>query len=143
MGVSGGLAEYFGVDPTIVRLLFVLITLLANGLGILIYVVLAIMVPLSSEPTSVALSREEKIGEFVGEVGDRAKELAQEVKQNNQVRAFGFSFFFGLAMILTGLYWLVEQFYPLHVYWWWLGRAFWPAIVILFGLFLIFKNDKK
>lgn len=43
-GVCGGLAEYFSVDPTIVRLLFVVFALL-GGPGLLVYIVLAVVVP--------------------------------------------------------------------------------------------------
>jgi phage shock protein C len=44
-GVCGGLAEYFNVDPTIVRILWVLITLL-GGAGIILYVILWVIMPL-------------------------------------------------------------------------------------------------
>ncbi|MDI6802755.1 MAG: PspC domain-containing protein [Bacteroidota bacterium] len=44
-GVCGGLAEYLDIDPTIVRLIFVLLTLSSFGLGILLYIVLAIAMP--------------------------------------------------------------------------------------------------
>ncbi len=44
-GVCGGLAEYLDIDPTIVRLIFVLLTLSSFGLGILLYVILAIAMP--------------------------------------------------------------------------------------------------
>jgi phage shock protein C len=43
-GVCGGLAEYFDVDPTIVRVLWVAITLL-GGAGILAYLILWVIVP--------------------------------------------------------------------------------------------------
>jgi phage shock protein C len=43
-GVCGGIAEYFRVDPTLVRLLFVLFAL-AGGPGLIAYIVLAIIVP--------------------------------------------------------------------------------------------------
>jgi phage shock protein C len=42
-GVCGGLAEYFEVDPTIVRLLMVL--LLFTGSGILFYIIAWIIMP--------------------------------------------------------------------------------------------------
>lgn len=45
-GVAGGLAEYFQVDSTLVRLLFVLFTL-AGGPGLLLYVILAVVLPKS------------------------------------------------------------------------------------------------
>ena len=45
-GVAGGLADYFDTDPTLIRILFVLLTLLGGGgLGILIYIVLWIITP--------------------------------------------------------------------------------------------------
>ena len=49
-GVAGGLAEYLDIDPVIVRLLFVIITLFGGGfVGILLYVVLWVIMP---EPSS-------------------------------------------------------------------------------------------
>ena len=43
-GVCGGLAEYFGIDSTIVRLILVLAVLFA-GCGILAYIIAAIVMP--------------------------------------------------------------------------------------------------
>jgi phage shock protein C len=48
-GVCGGLGDYLGIDTTLVRLGFVLLTLLA-GHGILVYLIMWIVVPL--EPAS-------------------------------------------------------------------------------------------
>ncbi len=43
-GVCGGLAEFFDIDPTLVRLIFVLLTLM-GGHGILLYIILMIVMP--------------------------------------------------------------------------------------------------
>ena len=43
-GVCGGIAEYFGVDPTVVRLLWALFSLM-GGCGILAYIIAAIIIP--------------------------------------------------------------------------------------------------
>ena len=43
-GVCGGIAEYFDVDPTVIRLLWVVLCLFA-GSGILAYIVAAIIMP--------------------------------------------------------------------------------------------------
>lgn len=43
-GVCGGLAEYFNLDPVIVRLAFLLFTA-AGGSGVLIYIVMLIVMP--------------------------------------------------------------------------------------------------
>jgi phage shock protein C len=43
-GVCGGLGEYLGVDPTIVRILWILFSL-AYGAGILAYILACIVIP--------------------------------------------------------------------------------------------------
>lgn len=43
-GVAGGIADYFNMDPTIVRILWVLIALF-GGTGVLIYIIAAIIMP--------------------------------------------------------------------------------------------------
>lgn len=45
-GVCGGLAEYFDIDPTIIRLIFIFLTLFGGG-GVLIYLICALVVPKS------------------------------------------------------------------------------------------------
>jgi phage shock protein PspC (stress-responsive transcriptional regulator) len=47
-GVCGGLAEYFQVDPTIIRLLWVLFSL-CGGSGVLAYIIAAIIIPKGPE----------------------------------------------------------------------------------------------
>jgi phage shock protein PspC (stress-responsive transcriptional regulator) len=44
LGVAGGIAEYFKIDPVIVRVIFILL-IFANGLGVLLYVILALLMP--------------------------------------------------------------------------------------------------
>ena len=43
-GVCAGIAEYFDIDPTIIRLVWALVVLFA-GVGILAYIVAAIVLP--------------------------------------------------------------------------------------------------
>lgn len=49
-GVCGGLGEYFNIDPVIVRLIFVLVTL-TSGIGLPIYIILWIVMPKGSNST--------------------------------------------------------------------------------------------
>ncbi|USS40468.1 PspC domain-containing protein [Thermococcus aggregans] len=44
-GVCGGLAEYFNVDPTLVRILFILLLLGSVGTAALLYLLLALVMP--------------------------------------------------------------------------------------------------
>lgn len=43
-GVCGGVAEYFNIDPTIVRLIWVIL-FFAYGVGILAYIIAALIMP--------------------------------------------------------------------------------------------------
>ena len=43
-GVCGGIGEYLGIDPTVVRLLWVLLSVL-GGAGVLAYIIAAIIIP--------------------------------------------------------------------------------------------------
>ena len=47
-GVFGGIAEYFNIDPSIVRLLWAALVIL-GGTGILLYIIAAIILPRKSQ----------------------------------------------------------------------------------------------
>lgn len=47
-GVCGGLGEYFDVDPTLIRIAFILVTLFSFGLGIVGYLLIWMVVPKKS-----------------------------------------------------------------------------------------------
>jgi phage shock protein C len=87
-GVCGGLARYFGLDPTVVRLAFVFLAV-AGGGGILIYLVALVLMP------------EEEPGERVG--GPPA-----EVQQREATW-----FFVGAALVGLGFILLIGQVVPL------------------------------
>jgi phage shock protein PspC (stress-responsive transcriptional regulator) len=44
-GVCGGLGEYFSKDPTLFRILFVLVALLSLGLGVIGYILMWLIIP--------------------------------------------------------------------------------------------------
>ncbi len=50
LGICAGLADYFDLDVTLVRALWIIVTLL-GGAGILIYIVLALLLPVKDAPT--------------------------------------------------------------------------------------------
>ncbi|MBL8130441.1 MAG: PspC domain-containing protein [Anaerolineae bacterium] len=43
-GVCGGLGEYFGIDPTLLRIAFILMVVF-GGSGLLLYIILALVIP--------------------------------------------------------------------------------------------------
>lgn len=48
-GICGGLAEYIDVDPSIIRLVFVVLIVLSGGLFLLVYIAAWVIVPVSPE----------------------------------------------------------------------------------------------
>jgi phage shock protein C len=45
-GVIGGLARYFGIDPTMARVLYVILSILSVGFpGTLVYIILWVIIP--------------------------------------------------------------------------------------------------
>lgn len=44
-GVIGGIAEYFGIDSTLLRILYVVATFFSIGSPILLYIILAVLIP--------------------------------------------------------------------------------------------------
>lgn len=62
-GVCGGVGDYLGIDPTIVRLLWVILSI-AGGPGLLLYLIMAAVVP--EEPEHIqASAAKSKGGEAV------------------------------------------------------------------------------
>ena len=59
-GVCGGLGEYFNIDPTLVRILFILFALIVGG-GILLYIILWLLIP--EEPELVENAQEAPVEE--------------------------------------------------------------------------------
>ena len=45
LGVCGGLGEYFGVDPNVIRFFFALTIILSRGVALIVYVVVGLLTP--------------------------------------------------------------------------------------------------
>src|SRR5215510_3873125 len=93
-GVCGGLAEYFAIDPVIVRLIFVLATL-TSGIGLLVYPILWLVMPKAGAPTGSAQQffpqdpeewrrRAHMLGEEAAQVGQQIGREVREVLLREQ-----------------------------------------------------------
>jgi phage shock protein C len=73
-GVAGGLAEYFGIDVTLVRVGWVLAVVL-GGFGVLAYLILWLVLPEEGSPSSAVRIAEERYakGEITSEELQRIK----------------------------------------------------------------------
>lgn len=59
-GLCGGIAEFFGIDPTIVRLITVILALM-GGWVIIMYLIGWLIVPIEPEPTNSDKEKEAQI----------------------------------------------------------------------------------
>ncbi len=77
-GVCGGLAEYFNIDPSIVRILFVFIVIY-GGTGLLAYFILWIVLPTES---AVDMTSDEVISENTKEIKEKIEKGAEGIKKS-------------------------------------------------------------
>ena len=128
-GVCGGIAEYFGIDPTIVRLLW-LISIAVYGTGLLINIVAAII-----------MTKMEDINAGPGSNRNSDKNNGQ--KSNMFGRGFNQEEgrkFFGYALIIVGAILFSKRFIFLR----WLSFKFlFPIVLIVLGVFILSSRPKK
>ena len=77
-GVCGGIAEYFDIDSTLVRLLTVIFVLL-GGAGVIAYIIAWIIIP--QTPEQVSDDKFDKREESKEKIKKGAEEVAEEVKE--------------------------------------------------------------
>ena len=119
-GICGGIAEYFDVDPTIVRILWILITLM-GGSGFILYIIAMIIMP--ANPEHVALPQSSS-GRANGT--DRRR-------------------FFGIMLVLVGAFILFMNVGWIAGFGWWSfsHKIMLPLLLILLGGLLVYIHTTK
>ena len=112
-GVCGGIAQYFGIDPVIVRVAFVALGV-ATGFGLLAYIILAIVVPERpiEEPEPVGWTTSSRGG--------------------SEVLAY--------VLVFVGAVLLMQS---LQVFSFISGEVLWPAVLIGVGALLLLKRAQE
>lgn len=116
-GVCAGLGKALQVDPSLIRLAFVLVAF-ADGIGVLIYLAMWVILPSEDDvPSGAGAAPTERPVDY----GSRA------------------AYFIGGALILIGGVFLLK-----NLGWWWSIRLhleqFWPVLLILAGIALLWRN---
>lgn len=123
-GVCGGIAEYFDVDVTIIRLLFVLLFFMA-GTGFLFYLIAWIIIP----ENPYQINEQDYKSNSNGDNPSMGKKPNQVNKKRNNAEIFGW------ILIGFGALFLIKVFIP------WLSfNVFWPIVLIVLGLAIIMKK---
>lgn len=152
-GVCAGIAEYFDIDPTLVRIAWAL-TALLMGSGVLAYIICAIVIPqnpnastaqpASSGAVPARLSAAQyEPGEEAGEAQQtegtpEAGDTMPAASQASQKSSDDVSLILGLVLIVVGGLFLARKFFH------WLDMGIvWAGLLVVFGLYLIFKSSNK
>lgn len=118
-GVCSGLADHLKLDPTLVRLIFVLLAIFAFG-GVIVYVVLWVILPEDDYITDYSTQTDEN-------------EIYTQSSQNGKGQLI-----IGLTMIIIGGLFLILAFIPQFNFW-----EFWPVGLIVAGILILNQATKK
>lgn len=134
-GVAGGLAEYFSLDPILMRVIFVVIAIM-TGIGILLYIILWIVIP--EEPFELAyniktddVSSSQTNSEET--TGNANLNIPTYVKKSGPGRIIA-----GIILIAIGMLFLADRFIPSFCF-----EDVLPVSLILIGIVLIWNAVKK
>ncbi len=137
-GVAAGLAEYFSIDPTLVRVLFV-VTLFLGGTGILAYIVLWIVVPeepikfpnteTASEKPETETDSTKQENEF-----DATKAYFASIDKRREKRRMTA----GFILLILGIIFLADNFIPrINI------GEFWPLLLVAAGIGILLNSKNK
>jgi phage shock protein C len=127
-GVCAGLGEYFALDPMLIRV-FIVLWAVTGGSAFLLYLVLWVVIPLEVDSAPMKLD-------------ERIKMVSQEMSVVFQHPNAQLIIFAGIGLIGMGAFFLIQQAgFP----WlsWFRWDWIWPVILVLAGLFILFRALTK
>jgi len=132
-GVCGGIGEYLEVDPVLVRIVAVFF-LFVGGSALIAYIVGIIIIP--KAPVESGGAEETQQQEGTNSIMQRSGDFG---------RAGGL--IFGIILIAFGAHFLMRNipfFQYYYLQFWNIGwHYFWPSVLILIGLLVIFKGSRR
>jgi len=145
-GVAGGMAETYDMDPAVVRIVWALLILLTGGLLLILYLVIALVVPLRPEGAPPAYSAAVGAPEMATQSGaptpgappspspamDSSESWRSRAADRRGANEGAAPIVIGAILIIIGAYFLLRQFIPALN-----PSLFWPVLVIIGGVLLI------
>jgi phage shock protein C len=135
-GVCGGIAEYFDLDVTLIRFLWILVAFMA-GSGVIAYIIGMIIIP--PNPHQLTMKSEGKAFSSEGDIeGERVVEgeIVEDrscFDSTNDKRKI-----LGLILIGFGIY------FGMNMLWGWrFLRRLWPLVFIAVGIYILFGVKKE
>lgn len=136
-GVAAGMAEYLDLDPTVVRILWIL-SALFGGVTIILYVILAFVMPL--EPLPAAVDPSADPGITTSDTTTWTAPVAQSAAHEHRARGEGrIGFGLGVLLVVFGAIALVGPAFP----GWVAGMALGPAFLVALGIALVIVATRR
>lgn len=130
LGVLGGIAEYLEVDPTLVRLVFVVLFVLNPGAMLILYFLAALVMPEEEG------EEEKEVSERLREVVDEAEKKTKEVFSSEEtVKTLA------LILVIIGALLIASSLFPLVFIWPLGGRTLLAIVLLVIGLILLVRGD--
>lgn len=143
-GVCGGIAEYLQVDPTLVRVFFVIAALMTAGLGFLGYIVLMVMMPLpgKSAPfvTTSAAGAAVEPGATSADTNATTATTPSIVRVEDPVTAERRRATFGYFLVALGVVFLLANLGAFHIVRW---DLVWPLVFVGAGVLLLTQRVRR
>jgi len=138
-GVAGGLAEYFEIDVTLIRLVIALALL--SGFGFVAYILAWVVIPENPNCKNPRTGAEE-IKAHADRVAEDIKNAAKSEKTTKQQPAAytsnDFRFWFGLIIVFFAVSLLFQNVFGFNLW-----HNFWPLLLVAGGLVLITSGLEK
>lgn len=128
-GVCGGLGEYLDIDATFVRVAMVVLTFV-GGVGILVYIVLLVLMPLPGESPMFGPSS------GAGATGETTAAAAVVDPGSTERRRNAV----GILLVAVGGIFLLENLGVFRGLDW---KYIWPLVIIALGVFLIAQRTRR
>jgi phage shock protein C len=138
-GVCGGLAHYLNIDSTLVRLFFVLLAFVGNGIGALIYFLLWMIVPLEGQRNETTL--QENVQSGSQEIANQTRAMGDDLRRMVRDPNPQIGLIVGGSLILVGFFYLLDN---LSLPWlrWFDFDVLWPILLIVGGLALLLRKSR-
>ena len=132
-GVCGGIAEYFNIDVTLIRLVWVILTLPGLFPGIILYIIAAIIIPEGSDVYHGAYEQDE---------ATNSNSFHTEFEDYHTFDGRNkFLIIIGLVLIVVGGLTLFRDLFPSM--WYTFKKLIFPISIIILGGAIIYSATKK
>ncbi|MEJ2705982.1 MAG: PspC domain-containing protein [Anaerolineales bacterium] len=138
-GVCGGLAHYLNINSTLVRLFFVLLAFVGNGIGALIYFLLWMIVPVEGQRNETTL--QENVQSGSQEIANQTRAMGEDLRKMVRDPNPQIGLIVGGSLILVGFFYLLDN---LGLPWlrWFDFDVLWPILLIVGGLALLLRQSR-